>query len=62
MVKHFFLNGHSDILLPEKSYILNIKVLYRRTRGQFPPIPLKIFQSGVFPKIQKFNSNTDNKY
>ena len=31
----------------KKSYILNITVLYRKISGPFPPIPLKIFQSGV---------------
>ena len=34
----------------KKSYILNITVLYRRSSGSFPPIPLKIFQSGVPPE------------
>ena len=46
----FSLNGHFNVLLPEKSYILNITVLYRKPSGPFPPIPLKIFQSGVPPK------------
>ena len=50
MVKHFFsLNGHFNVLFPEKSYILNITVLYRKVSGPFPPIPLKIFQSGFSP-------------
>ena len=47
----FSLNGHFNVLLPEKSYILNITVLYRKSSGPFPPIPLKIFQSGVPPKV-----------
>ena len=47
----FSLNGHSNVLLPEKSYILNITVLYRKVSGPFPPIPLKIFQSGVAAKV-----------
>ena len=46
----FSLNGHFNVLLPEKSYILNITVIYRKSSGPFPPIPLKIFQSGVLPK------------
>ena len=47
----FSLSGHSNLLLPEKSYILNITVLYRKVSGPFPPIPLKIFQSGVPAKL-----------
>ena len=46
----FSLNGETSVLLPEKSYILNITVLYRKIRGPFPRIPLKIFKSGP-PKI-----------
>ena len=42
----FSLNGNSNVLLPEKSYILNITVLYKKMRGPFPLIPLKIFKSG----------------
>ena len=43
----FPLNGNANVLLPEKSYILNITVLYKKkTTGPFPPIPLKIFKSG----------------
>ena len=47
----FSLNGHFNVLLPEKSYILNITLLYRKVSGPFPPIPLKIFQHGVPPKV-----------
>ena len=46
----FSLNGNSNVLLPEKSYILNITVLYRKIKRPFPRIPLKIFKSGS-PKI-----------
>ena len=42
----FSLNGAANVLLPEKSYILNITVLFRKIRGPFTPIPLKIFKSG----------------
>ena len=49
----FSINGNSNVLLPEKSYILNITVLYKKIRGPFPRIPLKIFKSGP-PKT--FNS------
>ena len=49
----FSINGNSNVLLPEKSYILNITVLYEKIRGPFQLIPLKIFKSGP-PKI--FNS------
>ena len=42
----FSLNGNANVLLPEKSYILSITVLYRKTTAPFPPIPLKIFKSG----------------
>ena len=42
----FSLNGNANVLLPEKSYILNITVLFRKIRGPFTPIPLKIFKSG----------------
>ena len=49
----FSINGNSNVLLPEKSYILNITVLYKKIRGPFPRITLKIFKSGP-PKT--FNS------
>ena len=42
----FSLNGNANVLLPEKSYILNITVLFRKIRVPFTPIPLKIFKSG----------------
>ena len=42
----FSLNGNANVLLPEKSYILNITLLYKKTTGPFPPFPLKIFKSG----------------
>ena len=42
----FSLNGNANVLLPEKSYILSITVLYRKTTAPFQPIPLKIFKSG----------------
>ena len=42
----FSLNGNANVLLPEKSYILNITVLYNKTSGPYPRIPLKIFYSG----------------
>ena len=42
----FSLNGETSVLLPEKSYILNITVLYRKIKRPFPRIPLKIFKSG----------------
>ena len=42
----FSLNGETSVLLPEKTYILNITVLYKKTRGPYPRIPLKIFKSG----------------
>ena len=47
----FSLNCHFNVLLPEISYILNITLLYRKVSGPFPPIPLKIFQHGVSPKV-----------
>ena len=47
----FSLNCHFNVLLPEKSYILNITLLYRKVSGPFPPIPLKIFQHGVSPNV-----------
>ena len=37
----FSLNGNANVLLPEKSYILSITVLYKKTTAPFPPIPLK---------------------
>jgi len=42
----FSLNSNVSVLLPEKSYILNITVLFNKTRGPYPRIPLKIFYSG----------------
>ena len=42
----FSLNGNANVLLPEKSYILSITILYRKTTAPFQPIPLKIFKSG----------------
>ena len=61
-MKHFFsLNGNSNVLLPGKSYILNITVLYKKTTGPFSPIPLKIFKSGpakLFTSKQSIQKQT----
>ena len=57
----FSLNGNSALLIPKKSYILNITVLYRKIRGLFPPIPLKIFQSGVPAKTFTSTQSTQEQ-
>ena len=57
----FTLNGNSALLIPKKSYILNITVLYRKIRGLFPPIPLKIFQSGVPAKTFTSTQSTQEQ-
>ena len=57
----FSLNGNSNVLLPGKSYILNITVLYKKTTGPFSPIPLKIFKSGpakLFTSKQSIQKQT----
>ena len=57
----FSLNGNSNVLLPEKSYILNITVLYKKISGPFPPTPLKIFNSGpakLFTSKQSIQKQT----
>ena len=41
----FTLNSYDDLLLPDKSEILDVTVLYRRRIGPFIPISLKIYQS-----------------
>ena len=57
----FSLNGNSALLIPKKSYILNITVLFRKIRGLFPPIPLKIFQSGVPAKTFTSTQSTQEQ-
>ena len=39
--KFFTLNSYDDLLLPDKSDILDVTVLYRRRIGPFIPISLK---------------------
>ena len=57
----FSLNGYVNLLLPEKSNILNITVFYEKITGPFPPIPLKIFKSGpakIFTSKQSTQKQT----
>ena len=57
----FSLNGNSALLIPKKSYILNITVLYRKIKRPFPRIPLKIFQSGVPAKTFTSTQSTQEQ-
>ena len=41
----FLLNGCDKIIIPNRSHILNIKVLYFKLKSQYTPISLKVKDS-----------------
>ena len=49
----FTLNSYDDLLLPDKSEILDVTVLYRRRIGPFIPISLKMLSLKMQVSIQK---------
>ena len=66
----FTLNSYDDLLLPDKSDILDVTVLYRRTTGPFIPISLEIhqsigdasFHSKTTTRKQKIDINLEIRY
>ena len=66
----FTLNSYDDLLLPDKSEILDVTVLYRRKIGPFIPISLEInqsigvagFHSKTTTRKQKIDINLEIRY
>ena len=66
----FTLNSYDDLLLPDKSEILDVTVLYRRNIGPFIPISLEInqsigvagFHSKTTTRKQKIDINLEIRY
>ena len=66
----FTLNSYDDLLLPDKSEILDVTVLYRRNIGSFRPISLQIhqsigdasFHSKTTTRKQKIDINLEIRY
>ena len=66
----FTLNSYDDLLLPDKSEILDVTVLYRRNIGPFIPISLQIhqstgdasFHSKTTTRKQKIDINLEIRY